>query len=663
MNNTNTIVRKIAAVAVFGLLASCSIDRKYDLSKDIDLTVTVGEGLSIPLGSTEKIMLAELLDPEESDILAADSKGSYSIEKGGNIDATSVTVDKMDPIAVEPYSKVEYYDLQFEELTKLENLDSEREKIIRENIDLTVKKVTAGTPYQGMTFEELPSQMQKELEAEVRTEVNKLIDDALNSFRSRFSLIEKVEGNLTTFSIKEDGIPDELESISKIIFSEPVLISVGVKIAEGDDHELFELVEDFELVAEGLNAEKFYVEIPEYIVLQNDDRRVGDKVYLDGVAVLNNAKDAFAYNEKFYITELDFTKINPEGLKIENGLLEVNDELYVQGVIRSNDVWLTAAELVGHSFKNISFVPEVTVAPFEVKEVVGVVAPKIDPIEEVVNIELGDGLDFIYDAELDFLNPQLFVTIENGSPVPVRGSMRLIGKDENGARIEGAEAAANLQIAPFALNRMYLTSDCSSLEGYTSVAVDGLKELLRKVPHSVELEVNVEAEKKLINVVPGSEYNISGNYNLVLPLEFEKISLEYTETIEDVFGDDADEFFEKVSSIEAVKIAGKILNTVPVGLNIDVKAYDASGKLLRNVVAEMVGAVAAGNGYVDGVMAAPAESAIDITLSAGNGELEKIRDIELVIKGEGSGVFNSNEYIQISELSLTVEEGIEVNLN
>ena len=66
------ILKKAATafVIVSGIaVVSCSVDNAYDLSKDIDMTVAVGDGISIPLGSTDAIMLTEMIDPAKSDVI------------------------------------------------------------------------------------------------------------------------------------------------------------------------------------------------------------------------------------------------------------------------------------------------------------------------------------------------------------------------------------------------------------------------------------------------------------------------------------------------------------------------------------------------------------------------------------------------------------------
>ena len=66
-----------AAVLLLSFVTACSVDDTHDLSKDIDMTVAVGNGISFPLGSTEQIKLTEMIDPDESDVLITTSDGDY----------------------------------------------------------------------------------------------------------------------------------------------------------------------------------------------------------------------------------------------------------------------------------------------------------------------------------------------------------------------------------------------------------------------------------------------------------------------------------------------------------------------------------------------------------------------------------------------------------
>ena len=94
------ITKFIASSLFLGLLssfASC-IDADYDLKKDIDLEVTVGGNLSLPIGQTDTIRLSRMI--EEGDVLHV-IDGRYVISKTDNI---SENIDAIDPVVIDDFS-------------------------------------------------------------------------------------------------------------------------------------------------------------------------------------------------------------------------------------------------------------------------------------------------------------------------------------------------------------------------------------------------------------------------------------------------------------------------------------------------------------------------------------------------------------------------------
>ena len=66
------------------MLTAC-VDHDYDLSKDIDLTVTLGGNeLTLPTSSTDVYTMAQILDldPENSSIKPVETQGQYGLNKG-----------------------------------------------------------------------------------------------------------------------------------------------------------------------------------------------------------------------------------------------------------------------------------------------------------------------------------------------------------------------------------------------------------------------------------------------------------------------------------------------------------------------------------------------------------------------------------------------------
>ena len=75
---------------------SC-VDNKYDLDKDIDLTVNVGgEHLAVPVGSTDTAFLSKIIEVKEGDILQPDAATHvYHLTKKDDIKVDPTTVERV----------------------------------------------------------------------------------------------------------------------------------------------------------------------------------------------------------------------------------------------------------------------------------------------------------------------------------------------------------------------------------------------------------------------------------------------------------------------------------------------------------------------------------------------------------------------------------------
>lgn len=77
-------------------MVSC-VDNKYDLDKDIDMTINVGgEYLTIPAGSTDTTFLSKIIEVEEGDILQPDATTRvYHLTKKDDINVEPTTVKEV----------------------------------------------------------------------------------------------------------------------------------------------------------------------------------------------------------------------------------------------------------------------------------------------------------------------------------------------------------------------------------------------------------------------------------------------------------------------------------------------------------------------------------------------------------------------------------------
>lgn len=94
------ITKFVTSSLLAGLLSSLisCIDAKYDLEKDIDLEITVGGNLSLPIGKTDTIRLSRMID--EGDVLHV-IDGRYVITQE---DSISESIDAIEPVIIDDFS-------------------------------------------------------------------------------------------------------------------------------------------------------------------------------------------------------------------------------------------------------------------------------------------------------------------------------------------------------------------------------------------------------------------------------------------------------------------------------------------------------------------------------------------------------------------------------
>ena len=619
---------KLFASALCLTAMSCSVDDAYDLSKDIDMTVGVGNGLSIPVGSTDTIRLTEMIDPAKSDVVNVTDDGSYVIEKNGTFDAVDFEIDEVDSLRIDTHIEEQRYSMDLKELY------SSRDEAI-----------------EAIKNQNLPQNIVEKLIAELKAQ------------KIAVSLDEHIDKNDVKFDFHKKNLPKELNRIYRVEFEEPVRMHLEIDVLCDTDPAMFELMDSLELSTAGDEDEHFFVRVPEYLEFVEGTRINGDKLYLEGAVYVNEDRNQFVMDWDFYIKALNFK----DGYEIKNGSLDFDDKLEINGLVKSNIVTVEASDVIGgyRTFNDVAFVPVIKIDDFDIQQIEAQVDVEIDDVEESIDIDLGDDLDFLYEdgTVLDFANPQLVVNVNNNSAVSVASEVVIRGYDENGNYIEGSEALAYFDIQAASANRFLVTNNGENMEGCVAVKSD-LSNLFKKLPHTIGFEMKSKNNtEERVDISLGNKMDVSGDYEVIIPLEFNEVALTYTETIEDVLGDDPTEVTDYIKDLELVTIDIEIANTVPADFTPAVVAYDANGKQLKNIVATVEGKVKAGEGIKNGELTAPVKSAFKILLSAKNGELGELDTLDIELNGVGSGKLNSNEYIKIEKMTLNIEKPIEVDLN
>ena len=97
MSKKRTCCLPLLGWCAWGLvgLTAC-VDSAYDLSKDVDMTVTIGGNLALPGSDTEEITLKKIFDLDDDCLVQADPvSGDYRLAKGTEATTTEVAVDRV----------------------------------------------------------------------------------------------------------------------------------------------------------------------------------------------------------------------------------------------------------------------------------------------------------------------------------------------------------------------------------------------------------------------------------------------------------------------------------------------------------------------------------------------------------------------------------------
>lgn len=593
------------------MTVSC-IDSDYDLNKKIDMTVSInGEGLTIPIGYTDSVKLSSIIDTATSEALILDDNQIYQIEKKDDIETVNIEVTKPTIRDITP-------------VFKGVNVQFESSENVKEN-----------------------------------------------------TLVAYVE-DASDFEINEE-IDEAIKTLKVIQWEEPVHMTYTMTF------------ENFPgtYIRKGISLDNLQVKFPEFIQFAPEEGVVDGVLTLDGVYDPNINKP---YVRTLKVIGMDFTKI-PE---YENGVPINNQTLFIDRslapVIITGFIATTPAELINpdqlHPF---TIMPSVTLDNMEVSRMTGRFDPEIDNVNETASLNLGEDLDFLKDetTHLDLANPVFRITMTNTVDAPVDMDLTMTGEDAQGTPISGSEVHVDLSgercLAPALNGNPVTTVFYVSRKGavlppnqadtvYRNIIEKDLNRLTQRLPDNIHIDMAARVnqnEDHHINL--DKNLDITGHYNVSVPLIFEALDIVYSDTIKNL-QDDLSDFLNKTKQMELI-VKGNLYNGIPLPMFLQAKAMDPSGKELPT---DKVSVEVYVNGKKDGLIAAGKENGetvnteIEIHIEAIGDDLRQLDMIEWCVQAtEESGsddtgtegiVLKSNQYLQFKDLKATVKQ-ITLDLN
>lgn len=366
-----------------------------------------------------------------------------------------------------------------------------------------------------------------------------------------------------------------------------------------------------------------------------------------------------------YVRTLQLTGYHFDGgLPVVNNEIHLNEQVVVTG---ETNVQLPSGGQVGSGVK-LQIVPTVLLADMSVDEATGIIQPEIDATK--TSVEISNLPDFLNDDEtsLSVSNPVILFSAVNPLNAPVDLTGKMLGKKEDGTLISGSEVKFGagstdpILLQPgsnlIALSRL----GTGGPAGSQNIAVANINNLIAKIPDVVEVEMQPAVSyDKYYSIRLGHDYEVSGNYNIDIPLSFEEgLNIVYTDSADDLNSDLKDLDFEEAA------VEFDAVNTIPLELEVkaeNVTPLDINKQPLSDIKVEVEGGIAAS---ADGKTSTRQTLLIKMTeqVKGAMSRLDAIRFRVTAVPGQAIGIIlRSDQWMQLENIKVKVPKGINIDLN
>lgn len=518
-------------LSALGLTTAC-VDNSYDLTKDIDLTITVGGDLTTPGNSSEEITLDDLFDVdyETSDLDTLDN-GDFVLCVNGDPTSSSV---KVNDVTVDR-----------SEATK-------SSKMLTFTSDMLVQGETS-----TMAIEDLNPEWQ--------LKNNDIPEDVID-----LEYADDIQHNDVVLRLETEGNTKGVILKKGLRFTFPSYLQVALTdaftsqwfaLSQVNGQTVMTLKNDYRLSSSGadwkVNINRIYFKSTGNVTVPAGE---------GFLAATANTKAKVLFNMEIPVDG----DVAVKAQDFPAGSSEVNFRL-VSHVV-SNE--MAMGRVRAKVNPDIDFtVSEVTIEDLPDFLTDNDVNADLTNPQVLLRVNNQSEVDVNLQAELhSYKEGNKLQTVVLGTDINTVNSktIRLKASTEN-----------LLCISPLNENVP---------NGYTWVQVENLPDLIRTIPDLIKVE-NVEAKvlQQFYTVELGVNKEVHTDYDLNAPLEFGKeFSIVYKDTL-DGWSEDIEKY-----EMKELEVSLSAINRIPLNLDLSAMAIDAQGHVMDDVLVETDGFIAAG---------------------------------------------------------------------
>jgi len=629
-----------------GMISSCTEDNSYDdlmQSGGIDMTISVaGKGLSLPLGSTEKVLVTRILDPEESELLYSNEEGTMFIEKRGSMDPTSYSIPS----------------LSFKLNTKVEEREA---KLDVEQKWSDQMQAVLNTLPEGTALSQYPMLKNLKLYCE---------DVYVGSGKET-----------TTIDFNATGVNQQLLSCRSFSFVKPIEARIAIQLKD-----LPSVDSAYEINLNDVAAIlpfrcTVYDPLTRESYVTDTLRNLGDN-YSDHITLRKEAgKTSVSWNSSvIYLSAADMSGhelVNDHGTihRKETFTLQAStviDRITVLGkevVVGPKDAEGQATVELG---KPVSIRTSIDFSAGELAKVSGRFNPQINDMRGVAQLNFSKDFDFLENEnkmQMDLSNPEAIFTFQYPTHLKLISDILINGESEYPIAFNNLAMAPSSDLqaihdanCPNGRDTIFDASDDSftfRLSAHEENPLhniyksENLQHILYDMPDSIDFMLSAHADStEYYDFELGKDITIGCDYKVLVPFTFNTLHIAYDNKIENIFKQNVK---DRIHEVKDAELCFDAVNTLPLDIQVDIIAVDTLGNENPELVEYTPVSLQAGT------LEKPSEQSFKMIVSLP--DIAAIKDIILRASAVGENCeLNANQYIQMSNIQLNIKD-IEVDLN
>lgn len=388
----------------------------------------------------------------------------------------------------------------------------------------------------------------------------------------------------------------------------------------------------------------FTIEFPDNIYLSLSDNTVGYKIEDAHKVVFTEAVSTDVS------LNLHLDKITIPAGMVKDSSLKMNEEVRVSGDFYLNTLDFSDIPSDLRVFVNAS-ISDLNVKSATVKLGLSTEIPGVEvQISDMPEFLAGDKVN------LDLYNPMIGFRVVNNSPLLLNFSADMTaynGKTDPVMSLgEDPEISIDgLSTSEYLISRRAVQTSAQ----VKNLVMPEIADFISIIPEKLSVDnIQIDTPEDFITVESGKSYSAEFEYWLDTPLSFgNALSFEYTIDINDL-GLDFD------GNVKSAALAFEMVNSIPLNLTLDAVAIDSEGNVINGMTLGLDKQI------VSGTHKEPVTTPVSLQLNNSNDRFT-LDGLRLTVKAAGPAesqvgtALNSNQGLEIRNLSLSVPDGITLN--